>query len=138
MPMRGRQAHIARLKKLSGPTMERRVGMALFAAGELIQTHAQNEISAGSVSGRGHVPSKPGEYPSQDTGVLGNSIETVQKEPLLVEVSANAPYASALEFGTSKMSARPFMEPSKNAKRKEVIALVDRAVQSVVKGSRSR
>lgn len=138
MPMRGAKQHIARLRKLSGPTMERNVGRALFAGGELIQTEAQISITAGAVSGKGHVPSRPGEPPNQDTGVLANNIETVQREPLVVEVSSNAPYSVPLEFGTSRMGARPFMAPARDAKRREVVALVERAVNSVVKGSRTR
>lgn len=138
MPMRGRQAHIARLKTLSGPIMERRVGQALFAGGDLIRTEAQISITAGAQSGSGHVASLPGQAPNNDIGTLANNIETVQREPLLVEVSSNAAYSAPLEFGTSRMAARPFMAPARDAKRLEVVALVERAVQSVVKGSRSR
>ena len=118
--------------------MERRVGMALFAGGDLIRTEAQISITAGAQSGSGHVASLPGQAPNNDSGTLANNIETVQREPLLVEVSSNAEYSAPLEFGTSCMAARPFMAPARDAKRKEVVALVERAVQSVVKGSRSR
>lgn len=134
----GAKAHIARLKKLRGPEATLLVGKALFAGGELIQVEAQIGISSGSVSGKNHVASSPGEFPNQDTGVLSGNIETVQVEPLLVEVSSNAPYSTALEFGTSKMSARPFMAPSRDAKRDEVQQLVRRAVATAVKRSRSR
>jgi HK97 gp10 family phage protein len=48
-------------------------------------------------------------------------------------VSANAPYSVALEFGTSKMAARPFMGPATD-KRKEVTDLIQRAVSKVVAG----
>lgn len=132
MAMKGRKAHVARLKRISGPTMERQIGRALFAAGEAIQVEAQLSITRGSVSGKNHVPSRPGEAPNQDTGVLGNNIETVQKEPLLVEVSSNAPYSAALEFGTSKMAARPFMQPAVDATRPEIEKLVVTAVKRIV------
>lgn len=132
MAMTGRKAHVARLKRISGPTMERQIGRALFAAGEAIQVEAQLSITRGAVSGKGHVPSRPGEAPNQDTGVLGNNIETVQKELLLVEVSSNAPYSAALEFGTSKMGARPFMQPASDKMRPEVEKLVTAAVKRVV------
>lgn len=135
--MIGAKAHIARLKKLSGPAMEREVGAGLFAAGERIQVEAQTGITTGAVSEGKHQPSKPGEYPNQDTGVLANNIETTQVAPLVVEVSSNAPYSAALEFGTSKMAARPFMRPSRDAKRKEAEQLVRRAVARVVKRSKS-
>lgn len=112
--------------------------MALFAGGDLIRTEAQISITAGAQSGSGHVASLPGQAPNNDTGTLANNIETVQREPLLVEVSSNAEYSAPLEFGTSRMAARPFMAPARDAKRREVVSLVERAVQSVVKGSRSR
>lgn len=156
MGMTGRKAHVARLKRISGPTMEREVGKALFAAGEMIQVEAQLSITSGSVSGKSHVPSQPGEPPNQDTGVLANNIETTQKEPLLVEVSSNAPYSAALElgssrkagktarpgrkmfgpvlveFGDSETAARPFMQPARDKMRPEVEKLIIRAVKRVV------
>ena len=133
----GAKAHVARLRKLSGEHMIRQVGQALVAAGEMIQVEAQIGISAGSVSGKGHVPSSPGAYPNQDTGVLANNIETNQVAPLVVEVSSNAPYAAALEFGTSKMEARPHMSTARDAKRAEVVQLVRKAVDRAVKSSGS-
>lgn len=134
--IRGGKAHLARLRKLEKDTT-RFVGKALFAGGESIQVEAQLSITQGAVSGKNHVPSKPGEPPNQDTGVLSGNIETVQKGPLLVEVSSNAPYSIPLEFGTSKMAARPFMRPARDKKRAEVVALVERAVSQAVRQSRS-
>lgn len=137
MPLKGAKAHIRRLKALSGPRMTRDVGRALFAGGELIQTEAQRSISAGSVSGKGHVPSAPGQPPNYDSGVLANNIETTQPAPLRVQVSSNAPYSAPLEFGTSRMAARPFMRPARDKKRDEVRRLVETAMNRVVRSSRS-
>lgn len=135
--MIGAKAHIARLKKLTGPEMTREVGNALFAGGERIQVEAQTSITAGAVSGKGHRPSAPGDPPNNDTGNLAGNIETTQVAPLVVEVSSNAEYASDLEFGTSKIEARPYMAPARDAKIKEVTQLVRHAVDRVVKKSRS-
>jgi HK97 gp10 family phage protein len=132
MVMIGRKAHVARLRRLSGPAMEREVGKALFAAGNRIQVAAQISITEGAVSGKKHVASAPGQPPNQDTGVLGNNIETVLREPLLVEVSSNAPYSALLEFGTSRMAARPFMAPARDAERSNAEKLVAAAVKRVV------
>lgn len=131
----GARRHADRLKRLRGPDMIRRVGAALYAAGNLIQVDAQLLISQGAVSGAGHVPSKPGEPPNFDSGVLSNNIETVQVEPLKVEVSSNAPYAAALEFGTSRMAERPYLRPATARKRKEAVQLVRRAVESALRGA---
>lgn len=135
MPMRGMDAHLKRLKKLNSPAGTRLIGKALFVGGNRIQVEAQLSITSGAVSGKGHVPSKPGEPPNNDTGVLANNIETVQKGPLLVEVSSNAPYSAAQEFGTSKIAARPFMRPARDKKAPEVVELVTKAMNKIVRDS---
>lgn len=109
------------------------VTKALFAAGEMIAVEAQISITAGAVSGKFHVPSAPGEPPNNDTGVLAGNIETNQIGLLRVEVSSNAPYASDLEFGTSKIAARPYMAPAANLKRPDAQRLVDRAIKRAVR-----
>lgn len=131
MAVRGLSQHQARLRRLSGPTMEREIGKALFAGADIIRTEAQISITAGSASGKQHVPSAPGQPPNQDTGVLAGNIETELRfdgRGPVAEVSSNAPYSAPLEFGTSKMAARPFMAPAGDAKRAEVRRLVERAV----------
>lgn len=133
MALKGAKAHVARLKRLSGAGLEREVGKALFVGGNRIQVAAQISITAGAVSGKRHTPSAPGKPPNQDTGVLGNNIETVQIEPTLVEVSSNAPYSAALEFGTSRVAARPFMAPARDKERGDVEKLVADAVKRLAK-----
>lgn len=135
MPMHGLKQHLARLKRLRGPETTRLVEQALFAGGELIETEAQRLISTGSVSGQGHVPSSPGEAPNFDSGVLSNNIETTRAGKLHVQVRSEAPYASPLEFGTSKMAARPYMGPARDNKRREVTAMVRSAMDAAVKKS---
>jgi HK97 gp10 family phage protein len=133
----GAEGVAIRLSKISGEQMVRRVGAALFAGGEEIRVEAANMITEGAVSGKGHIPSLPGEPPNEDTGVLRTHIETTQPAPLKVEVSSNAPYASALEFGTSKMAERPYMRPATARKREAVVDLVRTAVNAEVKASKS-
>lgn len=122
-----------RLQTLDSKTV-REVGSALFAGGEVIRAEAAHLITEGAVSGKNHVPSLPGEPPNEDTGTLRTHIETTQVGPLKVEVSSNAPYAAALEFGTAKMSERPYMRPATRSKRQEVIGLVRSAVNRATKG----
>lgn len=109
------------------------VEQALFAGGEMIAVEAQISITAGAVSGANHVASSPGEAPNNDTGTLAGGIETTRTGRLKVEVSSNAPYSENLEFGTSRMAARPFMAPAANAKRREVNKLVDKAVKRAIR-----
>lgn len=147
MPMKGAKAHIRRLQALASPATEREIGKALFAGGELIQTHAQRLITAGAVSGKGHAPSSPGSPPNNDTGVLANNIETTQPSTTRVLVTSNAPYSAAQEFGADianafgngtsvTLPARPFMRPARDAKKKEVKTLVEKALARAVKRSR--
>jgi len=129
----GRKEATDRLRALSGKEKVELVGKALFAGGEMIKAEAARLITDGAVSGKFHVPSKPGEPPNEDTGLLRSRIEVHQVAPLRVQVSSNAPYAVELERGTSKMAERPYMKPAANNKRKEVVALVEKAVNIAVK-----
>lgn len=103
---------------------------ALYAAGQAIEIYAETSITRGSVTGKGHVPSKPGEPPNADTRLLDTSIETVVVGPNRVDVVSNAPYSSFLEFGTSSIAERPFMAPAARAKTAEAVDLIARAVKA--------
>ncbi len=105
------------------------VDQALFVAGDMIRVEAQISITAGAVSGANHVASSPGEVPNNDTGDLAGRIYNARVGKLKVEVSSNARHSEPLEFGTSKMAARPFMAPAANAKRREAEKLVRKAVE---------
>lgn len=129
----GRDRVTARLSGAAGEKVVREVGQALFAGGELIRAEAAHLITEGATSGKGHIPSKPGEPPNEDTGHLRINIETTQPAPLRVEVSSNAGYAVELEAGTSKMAARPYMRPATERKRKEVVEGVVAAVNRATK-----
>jgi phage gpG-like protein len=116
--------------------MRREIGAALFAGGERIAVAAQISITEGAVSGKAHVPSAPGSPPNNDSGILAGNIETVQVDIGHVEVSSNAPYAAAQEFGNSRLPARPYMAPAAAAERKNVTELVRRAIDHVNKGGK--
>lgn len=134
MKITGAKAHSARLKRLRSPEMVREAGKAIFAAANALAVDAALSITEGSVSGKNHVPSAPGEPPNADTRILDSSIESAKTGPLTAEASANAPYAAALEFGTSRVAARPFMKPAADRIRPKATAFVREAVRRVVKG----
>lgn len=74
--------------------------------------------------GKMHRASTPGQPPAKDTGTLEDSIEyKVTKEGYDVVglVGSTADYAIYLEFGTSKMAARPFLRPVLENKKKEIV-----------------
>lgn len=126
------KSHAARLKRMRN-TEE--VVKALYAAGMAIEIEAELSIVSGSISGKGHIPSAPGQPPNADTRLLDSSIETTieSKSPPTVHVTSHAPYSAFLEFGTSKMAPRPFMSPATQKKKGEAIALVTRAVSKLSK-----
>ena len=101
--MKGRQKHADRLKILSGQgRLIKAVGRVLYVGADMIRAEAFRSISAGSVSGKGHVPSQPGEPPNRDTGVLQAHIRAALVAPLEAQVTSEAPYAAALENGSSR------------------------------------
>lgn len=114
MPVKGAGQHIRRLQRLSSAEVVRVAGAAVYEAADDIRAEAFRSISAGSVSGAGHVASRPGEPPNRDTGTLQAGLVVAQTGALTAEVRSEAPYASALEFGTSKMGARPYMRPARD------------------------
>lgn len=124
----GAAKHKKRLKALK--SVPREVLQALYLAGQEIELYAEHSITEGSISGKGHVPSAPGEPPNADTRLLDTSIETtvVSVNPPKVEVTSNAPYSVALEYGTVKMAERPFMRPAAKAKRERARQLVQAAL----------
>ena len=125
--------HAVRLGRMRSPAAKSLTERALYAAGQAIEIHAEVGITTGSISGSGHVASAPGEFPNADSRLLDTSIHTVVVGPNRVNVESTAPYSVALEFGTSRMAARPFMKPSANAKRQEAQELIAEAVRRSTK-----
>jgi HK97 gp10 family phage protein len=103
----------------------------------MIRAEAFRSISAGSVSGKKHKPSAQNTPPNRDTGVLQAHLRAELVSPLEAQVSSEAPYASALEFGTSRMEARPYMRPARDKKAPEIQRLFETEIDKLVKGSGS-
>jgi HK97 gp10 family phage protein len=118
--------------------LEGEVAPAVYQAAALIEDEAKALIMAGSASGRKtekhlHIPSRPGEPPNNDMGGLVGNIEREHPNPLRALVTSNAAYAVALEFGTSKMAARPYMLPAARNKQREVGEVIAKGVRSAIK-----
>ena len=101
--------------------------------GQLIRGEAIKSIQTGSKSGvmyqmynprREHRASAPGEAPASDTGNLVSKIIVKQKSKDITSVESNADYSAYLEYGTSKMEARPFMLPAFEKSKKPIINAV--------------
>lgn len=85
------------------------------------QSLAKIGIQRGPKSGRvyrrgniTHQASAPGQYPATDTGRLASSVMIDLPVPggLTGRVGTNVQYGPMLEFGTSRMAARPWLLPS--------------------------
>lgn len=125
MKLTGVNKFIARLKALTATAQSKRIAARLYEIGQSIELDAERSITRGSISGKGHVPSRPGEPPNADTRTLDTNIETVlhlSRNPK-VTVESRAPYSVALEYGTDKMEARPFMRPAVERARRKVANL---------------
>lgn len=122
---------------MRGPAVVREATRAIFATAQDIAVDAAVSITTGAVSGKGHVPSKPGQPPNADTHVLSNSIEATSPGPLKAEVSANAPYAAAQELGSEirNLPERPYMRPAAAKNRKKAGVRVVAAVNKVIRAS---
>lgn len=65
--------------------------------------------------GKPHQASAAGEAPAVDTGALVQSLNVESAAGYRAMVYTNMEYAPMLEFGTSRMAARPFLGPAASA-----------------------
>ena len=79
--------------------------------------------------GKPHQASAPGEAPAVDTGALVGSL-SVRSQGYRAEVYTNSEYGLHLEYGTTRMAARPFMGPAAKAESDRFFE----RVQSILKG----
>lgn len=130
---KGADKHSKRLRNMSARALVE-ARKLVFVLADMHATEAAISITTGSVSGKNHVPSLPGEPPMNDTGLLANQTFAVKTGPLKAESVSMAPYAVALEFGTSKMAERPFMRPAAKKVRKQAQKLAEAAKKRIVAG----
>ena len=78
--------------------------------------------------------SKAGDPPASDTGFLaGQIVLKIDADGLGASVISNANYSEALEFGTLKMPARPFMQPAVEENRRKYEKELSKAIQDGIK-----
>lgn len=96
------------------------VRQAINASALAVERQAKIFVQRGQRTGRlyprgrrWHRASAPGEPPKSDTGYLASHITTVlDLDGFAANVEAQAEYSRHLEFGTTKMAARPFLFPA--------------------------
>jgi hypothetical protein len=126
--MKGRDRILRKLRFLASREFDELAGAVIHEAADAVRAEAFRSISAGSVSGAGHVPSKPGEPPNRDEGTLQAGLKVKRTGLLSAEVRAEAPHSKPLEFSTSKMAARPFLRPARD---KEAAGAIERGLRKM-------
>ena len=109
-------------------------------AATLVRNTAVESILQGAKSGvtyskynprRTHTASAAGEPPASDTGYLANNIlVNIDADGFGASVESRADYSSFLEFGTSKMAARPFMQPALEENRAKIKRLQNQMIKA--------
>ena len=99
----------------------------------MVRNTAVESIQAHNSSGRTyqkynpnrtHVASAVGNPPNTDTGFLASNIHIIiDPDRLGASVESRAEYSAYLEFGTSKMGARPFLQPALEENKPKIRAL---------------
>tara|TARA_Y100000593_G_scaffold94776_1_gene195927 strand:- start:1778 stop:2221 length:444 start_codon:yes stop_codon:yes gene_type:complete len=78
--------------------------------------------------------SKAGDPPASDSGFLANQISLkISANKFEADIISNADYSEALEFGTLKMAARPFMQPAAEQARSKFRNNITKAIKSGLK-----
>jgi len=121
-----------KLKKRMVTNPEKHLKGLVQRSTTLVEGTAKSSIVSGSPSGetyekynprRTHTASAAGQPPASDTGYLAQNITSQVKSEgtkVIGQIVASAPYAKALEFGTSQMHPRPFMHPALNKNRAKI------------------
>jgi HK97 gp10 family phage protein len=132
---KGADAHLKHMRNMT-LGMRKEAQKLIYTLADMHATEAAISITTGAVSGKGHVPSRPGEPPNADTHVLDRSIHVEQTGPLTAKVVADAPYAIPLEFGDERMAERPFMRPAATKVKKAVDKLAKAGVRRINRGGK--
>ena len=118
----------------------------LLESGSIVKGEAQQSLADGKKTGKivkkpnsnvKHQRSAPGEAPATDTGrlVSGLSVE-MHADGEGVDIASNAKYSAALEFGTSRMRARPFMVPALENSRRKIGEIFKKIFNNIGGGKR--
>jgi HK97 gp10 family phage protein len=121
------------LRRLSDDLREE-AGRAVLATAVEMRSDIVTSIQRGPASGitykksnptRTHTASAPGQPPMSDTGRLANSITFDRVGDLTATVGSALNYAPWLEYGTSRMAARPFFRPAVERMRPKYIGKLE-------------
>lgn len=143
----------AALRKF-GADAEKEIGKAITATALEVNSNVKKAILRGPKSGRtyteifrmingraipvgprsgnnlsaSHTASAPGQAPATDTGTLAGSIYFTQDNPLQATIGSRLAYAYYLEYGTTRMAARPAWQPETEKGQKALMARIEKAL----------
>ena len=115
-----RKSKYKRVEGAYRTAIERIVASGVQDTMNTAKTSIQQHQSKGRTYGK-HTASIAGNPPNSDTGFLANNIFMVlDADKLGGSVESRADYSGFLEFGTSKMGARPFLQPALEENRPRI------------------
>lgn len=79
-----------------------------------------------------HYASEPGNPPRMDTGNHVNSINIKKESSFVWSIRSGAEYSADLEYGTSKMAARPYMGPMAFWLEQQIDDIIGEYIRDVV------
>ena len=139
------QAQLTRKLAKLAERIQKNVEVVLQQSAEEVAAHARFLVTSGDRSGRLYTDddmqmraSAPGEPPLSRSGALSASI-SVEKDPhsSARHVVATSPHARYLEFGTTSMAPRPFLQPSLDEYRDRIEQRLKKVVQNAMKDGES-
>lgn len=121
-----------------GKQTSKGVAKALYVSAHAVRGEAIQDIATVSQGGvvtrykKGrkpykHIVSKEGDAPNQDTGDLMSRVNIDIQQNRRALVGTDLEYGKHLEFGTSKMGARAWLNPAFEKKRNFIIAQFKKA-----------
>ena len=127
-------------KKLNKRLNENKVQEYVTRGTMMVQNTAKESILKGGTGRlyqkyeprRTHRASAPKEPPASDTGFLASQITMEVKKKtngtVVGQVISAAPYSAHLEFGTTFMTERPFMQPALEKNRRKIESMFKKGV----------
>jgi len=127
-------------KKLNKKLQDNKVMTFVTRATLMVEKTAKESIMKGGTGRlykkykprRDHRASAAGQPPANDQNILNQNITmNVKKKTdgsVLGQIISAAPYSAHLEFGTTQMEARPFMQPALEKNRRKIHAMFKKGV----------
>jgi len=127
-------------KKLNRKLSNNKVKEYVTRGTLMVQNDAKKSILAGGAGRtyekyeprRTHIASAPNQPPASDTGFLASNItmdvDVKSNGTVVGQIISSAPYSKHLEFGTTNMTERPFMQPALEKNKRKIEALFRKGI----------